>query len=332
MHPLKETMTSTADRLKVAGLTLLIALGVALVYTGLHEAGHALAGLVFGGRIGEVDLNFFNLGAHVNIIGSFTRFQEAVINLSGVGLPVLVWLVLILALPKNGSPMILWTKFIASAGTLCSLLAWVLIPFFYLNNNAPIGDDVTRFLVNSGLPPLAVAFVALTLFTGGWWLFIRRGAGTPPLRQALFSSGSRPAALWRWVAAGGVMVAALVGGGIFLTSALRSGLPQPPKGYVFAAAVDLSSRDLQAETIASFNFPRAGDAAILLRVTGLDAGFIDVTLVPSQGPALQLLHGEDFSSAASDIQNQYRLPAGVYGIALTSRGSTGKLKVYFWLP
>jgi hypothetical protein len=61
MHHLKETMTSTADRLKVAGFLLLILLGIALVYAGLHEAGHALAGLVFGGGIGEVDLNFFIL-------------------------------------------------------------------------------------------------------------------------------------------------------------------------------------------------------------------------------------------------------------------------------
>jgi hypothetical protein len=325
-------MTSTADRLKVAGLTLLIALGVALTYTVLHEGGHALAGLVFGGRIGEVDLNFFNLGAHVNIDGSFTRFQEAVINVSGVGLPVLVWLVLILALSKNGTPMILWTKFIASAGTLCSLLAWVVIPFFYLKNNAPISDDVTRFLANSGLPPLEVAFVALALFTSGWLLFIRRSAGTPLFWQAMFSDASRHVPLWHWMVAGGVVVAALVGGGIFMTSALRNGLPQLPKGYVLAAAVDLSAHDLQAETIASFNLSKAGDAAIFLRVTGLDATYIDVTLVPSQGPALQLLHGEDFSSAASDNQNQYRLPAGVYGIVLTSRGSTGTLKIYLRFP
>ncbi len=325
-------MTTTADRLKVAGLTLLIALGVALAYTGLHEGGHALAGLVFGGRIGEIDLNFFNLGAHVNIEGSFTRFQEAVINISGVGLPVLVWLALILALPRNGSPLILWTRFIATAGTLCSLLAWVVIPFFYLNKDAPVGDDVTRFLSNSGLPPLAVAFAALALFAGGWLLFISRSAGAPPFFQALFFGGSKPLPLWRWILAGSVVVAALGGAGILITSTLGEELPQPPKGYVLAAAVDLSTRDLQAETIASFNLSKAGDAAIFLRITGLDTSFIDVTLVPSQGPALQLLHGEDFSSPASDSQNQYRLPAGNYEIELTSRRSTGILKVYFLLP
>src|SRR5450759_2969470 len=171
-------MTSTSERLKVAGFTLLIALGVALAYTVLHEGGHALAGLAFGGTVREIDVNFFNLGAHVNIDGSFSRYQEAVINVSGAALPFLVWLVLTFALPKEGSPLVLWAKFIASAGTLCSLLAWVVIPFLYIKNDAPAGDDVTRFLANSGLPPLAVAFGALVLFVGGWFLFVRRFPGT----------------------------------------------------------------------------------------------------------------------------------------------------------
>jgi hypothetical protein len=44
------------------------------------------------------------------------------------------------------------------------------------------------------------------------------------------------------------------------------------------------------------------------------------------------MHGEDFSSAASDSQFQYRLPAGEYKIVLTCRESSGILKIYFRLP
>jgi hypothetical protein len=51
-------VTSTAGRLKLVGFLLLIALAVALAYTTLHEGGHALAGLTFGGQIGEFDEDF----------------------------------------------------------------------------------------------------------------------------------------------------------------------------------------------------------------------------------------------------------------------------------
>ncbi len=332
VHPPEDPMTFTTDRLKFASFTLLIALGIALAYTVLHEGGHALAGLAFGGRIGEVNLNFFNLGAHVYIGGKFTRFQDAVINISGVGLPVLVWLMLILTLPKNSSPLVLWTKFIASAGTLCSLLAWVVIPFFYMIKEAPTGDDVTRFLAHSGLPPLSVAFVALAFFAGGWFLFVRRYAGMRLDWHGLFTGGGKSVQAWRWVLAGGVIAAALIGAGMLLTSTLGDGLLKPPKGFDLADTVDLSTRNVEAETIAMFNLPRAGDVAIFIRVTGIDTHYFDVALAPSQGPSLLLLHSEDVSIVASDWQKQYRLPAGDYGIVLTSRKSSGMLKVYFLFP
>jgi hypothetical protein len=332
MQTPENPMTSISDRLKFAGSMLLVALGVALAYTVLHEGGHALAGLTFGGRIGEIDLNFFNLGAHVNIDGNFTRQQQAVINIGGVCLPLLVWLVLVLSLSKKGNYLVHWTNFIATAGTLCSLLAWVVIPIFYLKNNAPAGDDVTRFLANSGLPPLAVSFAALALFTAGWFLYLRLNMGSLPILSGFSTWAGTPAPLWRLGIAGTVVVAALIGAWTLVTSTPGDGLLALPNGYRLAATLDLSTRNVQAETIARFELPKAGDAGILLRVSGIDTKFIDVTLVPSAGPALQLMHGEDFSSTASDSQYQYRLPAGEYGIVLTCRNSSGILKVYFRLP
>ncbi|MGZ6346646.1 MAG: M50 family metallopeptidase [Anaerolineales bacterium] len=325
-------MTSSRERLKFAGFALLIVLGVALAYTILHEGGHALAGLAFGGTVREIDVNFFNLGAHVSIDGSFSRYQEAGINVSGAALPLLVWLVLILALPKKGSPLVLGTKFLATTGTLCSLLAWVVIPFLYLKNDAPAGDDVTRFLANSGLPPLAVAFGALALFVSGWFLFAQCFPGTRLVWNDLLGRTSKPVPAWRWVLAGGVVLTALIGAGILVTSTLGSGLPPPPKGYTIGARVDLSSRDRQSETIASFYLHNAGDAAIILRISAIDSSFIDVTLAPLQGVPLPLLHGENLVSTASEAQNQYRLPAGEYKIMLTSRKSSGILEVFFSLP
>jgi hypothetical protein len=325
-------MTAKTNRLKFAASTILIALAVALAYTSLHEGGHALAGLVFGGQIGEFDVNFLSLGAHVNITGEFTRAQNALINVSGVGFPLLVWFVLILALPKKTSPLVQWTKFIASAGTLFSLLAWVIIPFLYIRNTAPVGDDVTQFITNSGLPPLLVALAAIGLFVAGWLIFSMRLAGLQAAGRVLFPRDTRPVPVWRWVAGAVVVAGVLAGAGLLAGSTLGSGISQPPKGYDLAATVDLSAHEMVAQSIARFNLATAGDAAILLRVTGVDSTYIDVTLAPSQGAPLPLLHGEGFFSQSSESPFQFRLPAGEYQILLSSRESSGILKVYLWIP
>ncbi len=325
-------MTAATDRLKFAAYTLLIPLAVALAYTSLHEGGHALAGLFFGGQIGEFDVNFLSLGAHVNIAGEFTRAQNAVINVSGAGLPFLVWLVLILALPKKTGLLVQWTKFIASAGTLCSLLAWVVIPFLYLRDNAPAGDDVTRFIANSGLPALLVAFTALGLFIAGWVLFSYRMTGLKAVGRVFSSEAGKPVPVWRWVAAGVIVVGVLVGAGLLVGSTLGGSPAQSLKGYDLAARVNLADQDVDAQPLARFTLPMAGDAAVLLPRDWHPGKLHRRHPGPLPGAPLPLLHGKGFSSQSADSPNQFRLPAGDYQIKLTSRGSTGILKVYLRLP
>lgn len=60
---------------------------------------------------------------------------------------------------------------------ICSLLAWVFIPIAFLNNRAPAGDDVTKFLFNFSqtASPLYVSTVAALLITIGAVLMIRKG-------------------------------------------------------------------------------------------------------------------------------------------------------------
>ena len=148
------------DRLQFIATLLLVLLITALSYTALHEGGHALAGLSFGGRITDFNVNFFNLGAHVGIDGKFSQSQLAVINVSGVILPFLAWALMMLALPKKDIANLQWIKIISAMGFINSLLAWVILPFLYLAGKAPPSDDVTKFIHNSGLPALAVGLSA----------------------------------------------------------------------------------------------------------------------------------------------------------------------------
>src|SRR5690349_9034665 len=92
---------STAQALYATGIVLLLTLFVLVTYTFLHEGGHAVVGLLMGGTVTAFNLNFLNLSAHVGIEGDFTTFQNCVISLAGVSLPLLIWGVLVSLAPRT---------------------------------------------------------------------------------------------------------------------------------------------------------------------------------------------------------------------------------------
>ncbi len=187
---------TTQARLKQVAILLLILLATMLLYTTLHEAGHALVGLAFGGKITDFNVNFFNLSAHVGIDGQFTLPQSAAINVAGASLPLLVWFLVMLLLPKRIGLTLQWTKIVSAMGFLNTLLAWIILPFLFLSNSAPPADDVTHFIENSGFPPLAVAVVALAVYVTGWVVFaLRIGDLRTAFKQ--LDTASSPLPAWK---------------------------------------------------------------------------------------------------------------------------------------
>jgi hypothetical protein len=150
---------------------------VFLVYTFLHEIGHALVGIYHGGQLASFSINFLDASAHTGISGLFTASQRSQINLSGPAMPLLMWLVFILFAPKRANPVLELVKTISSAGVLGSLLPWILVPLVYSSGGAPPGDDVTQFLRNTGMSPLLLSGLTLGLFALGAAVFVRRSSG-----------------------------------------------------------------------------------------------------------------------------------------------------------
>ena len=58
-----------------------------------------------------------------------------------------------------------------------SLFAWVIIPFLYIQERAPVGDDVTNFLYNfsTNYHPLIVSAAAVLIIVAGVTAIIKRG-------------------------------------------------------------------------------------------------------------------------------------------------------------
>lgn len=149
-------------RNKPRAIILLLSGMIALVYfyTFLHEGGHALIAMLYGGTIQEFVLGF---DAHVRTTGAdFTPAGRALYNAAGALVP-LLFLVVAFLLYRKKVKQALYHFFywMFSIMIIGSLMAWVIIPVVSLFSAPPAGDDVTKFLNNSGLHPLMVTSAAL---------------------------------------------------------------------------------------------------------------------------------------------------------------------------
>lgn len=148
-------------QVKKISYRLLILWMLLSTYVMLHEAGHALAVLAFGGELTYFSINLFD--ARIGHHGEFTDFQTAIINVAGAGLPYLTWLVFMIALPCRSKKAFLEYAKTYSVVVLVSLFAWLFIPLLYESGMAPAGDDVTKFLDASGLNGYLISFLILIL-------------------------------------------------------------------------------------------------------------------------------------------------------------------------
>lgn len=130
------------------------------LYTFLHEGGHALVGIIYGGKIDRFVLGF---DAHVTIHGAkFTQLGESLFNLAGTLLPVICLVVALILYNRNIKNLVY--HFIYAESTIMiigSLIAWIAIPVISLFTAPPSYDDVSKFMEVSDLNPLLISFTAI---------------------------------------------------------------------------------------------------------------------------------------------------------------------------
>lgn len=319
-------------------LTILLTLGlflwVLLIYTFLHEGGHALVAWFLGGSVHSFDINFFNLGAHVGIRAAFDRTGEILNSIAGMGLPLLVWAAGMLLVPRRASPLVETLKLFSSAGVLGSLIPWVIIPLIYAGGGGPVSDDAARFLIFSGFNPQWVAAFFAVLLFALYRLARARTGNLGALRELILGNLGEDALGWAQnrrtyltllVSAGLVLSLTVLinvaGGG-----AGRQVLPVP-EGYQFIRRVELSGVDKQDEVIAVFT-RWLGSGGILLDLSDVKSELLDVRLEGDNGFEDTLLHGEVYSTDQGRVEYARDLPPGEYRIYLTARAASGVLTVY----
>ena len=243
---MKKIEINKRNRLLFTSQALLIMLFILLLYTFVHEAGHAITGIIFGQRLLEFDAAFWKFNPHVSLSGDLTLAKQAIRSLAGTGLPLLVWVVFILMVPKKANFSLTVLKIFSSMAIINTLLTWIGLPILILSGQT-VQDDVTFFLNTSGIHPLLLSGIALLLYAAGWWLFIHRMEGFKE-QYRLFRSND-PDFLINGSLRTGIALTAIAVPLLFLTLTSASFLPGkyadppvPPPGYQQVVAIDLQDQ------------------------------------------------------------------------------------------
>jgi hypothetical protein len=314
-------------------LILFVTVFVFFLYTFLHEAGHALAGWLFGQSLTEFDVSFWDLSAHVGLSGGdLTQMQLAIQSAAGMLLPLLVWAIFIRLVPRKGSFILETLKLLASMVVVNTLLVWILFPILFLFGKAP-SDDVMNFLDYSRMPPLLLSFTALVLYANCWMFFLSRIDGfRNELRMFSTTEITELDSATRWTI--GIMTGIMASCAVlaFALNGLAGGNPlgrfSAPPGYTKAAEIDLSARPYYSETIARFTLDEMSTAGVYIVVKHINTPYFDLSVADPDGRSSTVLHGEGYSASQDGGLWKKTLPPGTYRLVLLSEKSAGTASVY----
>ena len=156
-------------------LLILAAAGLSvIIYIFLHEIGHLVVMLSVGATITDFSI----LTAHVSAIGGkYTNVSNLWLHVNGALLPMITAFTYSAFYKSNREKSFyrIFSYMFVLIPT-ASMLAWVFVPVLYLNDNAPIGDDVTMFLSNftQYFHPLSVSVVAAVMVGSSIALMIKK--------------------------------------------------------------------------------------------------------------------------------------------------------------
>lgn len=155
----------------VAGRLLVLWLIMAVSVT-VHEAGHALVAVFSGGEVSYFSMSL--LDARIRYNGELSTIQTSILNIAGVGLPVLLWFIFLMVVPANSKNI--WLEYTKTYSLIipASMLAWVFIPLLFIADKAPAGDDVTKFLQTSGINGYLVSLFFLALLALSFMLWKKK--------------------------------------------------------------------------------------------------------------------------------------------------------------
>lgn len=156
---------------KDLGMILLAGIMSIFVYSFLHELGHCIAVWIYGGRVTEFNFIFL-WNAHM-------RYEEAawkpLVDLAGTLLPTLIAFCLLLTYRRvPGRKFVNYLETIYIFECITSLGSWVYLTILYLNGYWDSSSDEMKFIMKSGISPVAVIFAAVAVILLMVFIFIKK--------------------------------------------------------------------------------------------------------------------------------------------------------------
>ena len=317
---MKKKSIKTRNRFLFVSQALLIMFFILLLYTFIHEAGHAITGMVFGQRLLEFDAAFWKFNPHVSLSGDLPLAKQAIRSLAGTLLPVLVWVGFINLVPRKASFSLTVLKIFSSMAIINTLIAWIILPVMIFFGKH-VQDDVTFFLNTSGIHPLLLSGIALIFYAGGWWLFIRRMDGFKE-QYKLFKQND-PDFLQKGSLRTGMVMTAIAVPLLFFTLTSSRFLPGryddplvPPDGYEQVVSFNLQDQAVNLETVFRFTVEAPQLVGIYVQLENIDTTYFDLSLTGPGGYEKVLLHAEGYSVSKDSTLFEERLAAGEYELVV----------------
>lgn len=151
---------------------------ISIVVNGIiHEAGHGLFVLLFGGEINYIQPLIFLGSPHISYsdLSVLGFWERALVIIGGTLLPVKLGLLGILMVPiRNFKPVVGISLAVLIFSFASQTLAWIFLPVLYFFRGGFQGDDVVAFIQHTGFHPFWVSFFAFLIFSLIFILFFRR--------------------------------------------------------------------------------------------------------------------------------------------------------------
>lgn len=141
-----------------------VVVGVIFLYAFLHEGGHALFVLLFGGTITKFEVNSLVHYPHISYVGITEPMQTALISLAGVIVPLIFLIPLTLFLPRLRNVWAQGISLLFLGSLLPSLVVSLVVSLAYGFGAVQSNEDVAKFLFFSGFNPFIVAGAFFILF------------------------------------------------------------------------------------------------------------------------------------------------------------------------
>ena len=328
--PLDTTSSSRSSTAASLLVIFFVFFFIIFTYTTLHEAGHALVGLLSGGRLTSFSIDFITFGAHAGIQGEFTTAQQALIAVSGVGLPLVVWTAfLLLVPPAPRDPVLARLLLVGTAGVNGSLLAWVIVPLVLLAGGTA-RDDSANFIRLTGVHPLLVAAAALLVIAGGVGLYLRRSGGlrqaVGTMRTPMHNLAASPTLRAMGVVL--VLLAALVAGAGLLVDETRR--ESVPAGYEQVLIVEGAARAYMDDVVYTFELDGPARVNFYFILEGVKRGPLKLALTGPDGPVFIFMEAGEVVEIGHATINPHALELGpgAYEIRLTAPQDRSRLQGY----